>query len=108
MFLSCNLISVSKTIRLNATHFFVEIPNKSELQQILQLQHEIIHLTLIGKIFEKLYKDYTKEPYSFLLNHTTLSSGNLLRFKEEPIIKMSISEKIKVITKSNKTRLNTI
>ena len=29
----------------------------------------------------KLYKDYTKEPYSFLVNDTTLSSDNPLRFK---------------------------
>ena len=29
----------------------------------------------------KLYKDYTKEPYSFLVNDTTLLSDNLLRFR---------------------------
>ena len=30
--------------------------------------------------FIKLYKDYTKEPYSFLMNDTTFSSDNPLRF----------------------------
>ena len=32
------------------------------------------------KDFIKLYKDYAKEPYSFLVNDTTLSSDNPLRF----------------------------
>ena len=32
------------------------------------------------KDFTKLYKDYAKEPYSFLVNDTTLSSDNPLRF----------------------------
>ena len=29
----------------------------------------------------KLYKDYIKEPFSFLANDTTLPSDNPLRFK---------------------------
>ena len=31
------------------------------------------------KYFMKLYEDHTKEPYSFLVNYTTLLSGNLSR-----------------------------
>ena len=34
------------------------------------------------KDFMKLYKDYTKQPFSFLENDTTLSSDNPLRFKK--------------------------
>ena len=34
------------------------------------------------KDFMKLYKDYTKEPFSFLVNDTTLSSDNPLRFRK--------------------------
>ena len=30
----------------------------------------------------KLYEDYTKEPYSFLVNDTTLSPNNPLRFRK--------------------------
>ena len=30
----------------------------------------------------KLYKNYTKEPYSFLMNDTTFSSYNPLRFRK--------------------------
>ena len=68
-----------KTVRLNATHYFImKIPNKRELQQIASN-----HLSDIDfKDFMKLYKDYTKEPYSFLVNDTTLSSDNPLRFRK--------------------------
>ena len=48
------------------------------------------------KDFIKLYKDYTKESYSFLVNDTT--------FHQIVIIKMSISEKI--ITIDNKIEQN--
>ena len=66
-----------KTIRLNATHSFImKIPNKKELQQIASN-----HLSEIDfKDFMKHYKDYTKETYSFLVNDTTLTSDNSLRF----------------------------
>ena len=68
-----------KAIRLNATHYFVmKICNKTEIQQI-----ESNHLSGIDfKDLMKLYKDYTKEPYSFLVNYTTLSSDNPLRFRK--------------------------
>ena len=64
-------------IRLNATRSFImKIPNKRELQQIA-----LNHLFDIEfKDFMKLYKDYSKEPFSFLVNDSTLPS-------EEPIIK---------------------
>ena len=34
------------------------------------------------KDFMKFYKDYTKEPYAFLVNDTTLLSDNPLRFRK--------------------------
>ena len=34
------------------------------------------------KDFIKIYKKYTAEPYSFLVNNTTLPSDNPLRFKK--------------------------
>ena len=53
-------------------------PNKRKLQQIASN-----HLSDIDfKNFMKLYKDYTKEPYSFLVKNTTLSSDNPLRFRK--------------------------
>ena len=66
-----------KTIRLNATHYFImKIPIKRELQQIASNHSFDIDF----KDFMKLYKDYTKDPYSIFVNNTTLSSDNLLRF----------------------------
>ena len=57
----------------------MKIPNKRELQQISSN-----HLSDIDfKDFIKLYKDYTKELYSFLVNDPTLSSENPLRFRKD-------------------------
>ena len=68
-----------KTIRLNATHYLImRIPNKRELQQIASNHSSDTDF----KDFMKLYKDYTKEPYCFLVNDTTLSPDNLLRFRK--------------------------
>ena len=70
---------VSKIIRLNATHYFiVKISSKSELQQIASNHSSDIYF----KDFLKLYKDYTRKPYSFLVNDITLSSDNPLRLGE--------------------------
>ena len=56
----------------------MKIPNKRELQQILCNHSSDIYF----KDFMKLYKDYTKEKYSFLVNDTTLSLDNPLRFRK--------------------------
>ena len=71
-----------KTIRLNATDYFVmKIPNKRELQQIASN-----HLSGIDfKDFMKFYKNYSKEPYSFLVNDMTLPTGNPLRFRDNSL-----------------------
>ena len=45
----------------------MKIPNKRELQQIAPNHSSSIDV----KDFIKLYKDYTEEPYSFLVNDTT-------------------------------------
>ena len=56
----------------------MKIRNKRELQQIA-----LNHLSDIDfKDFMKLYKDYTKEQYLFLVNDTTLSSDNPLQFRK--------------------------
>ena len=70
---------MSKTRRLNAAHYFImEIPNKKELQQTASNHSSDIEF----KYFMKLYKDYTKEPFSLLVNDFTLPSDNPLRFRE--------------------------
>ena len=60
-----------KALRLNGTHyFFMKIPNKRELQQIKLNNSSNIDF----KDYMKLNK-YTKEPFSFLVNDTTLPSS---------------------------------
>ena len=79
VFISQSYLKVSKTIRLNTTHYFImKIPNKRELLQIASAHSYDSDF----KDFMKLYKKYTKEPYSFLENDTTLSSDNPLRFRK--------------------------
>ena len=56
----------------------MNIPNKREVLQIASN-----HLSDIGfKDFMKLCKEYTKEPYSLLVNDTTLLSDNPLPFRK--------------------------
>ena len=59
-----------KTIRLNAMHCFImKIPNKLELKKIASSHSSDIDF----KDIRKLYKEYTKQQYSFLVNNMTLS-----------------------------------
>ena len=70
---------VPKEVRLNTTHFLiVKITNKRELQQIA-LNHSS---NIEFKYFKNIYKMYNAEPYSFLVNDTTLLSDNFLRFRK--------------------------
>ena len=79
VFISQSYFKVPKTIRINATHYFImKIPNKRELQQIASSHSSDIDF----KDFMKLYKGYTKEPYSFLVNDAILSSDNPLRIRK--------------------------
>ena len=72
-------VTKAKDVRLNSTHFFImKIFNKRELQQIA-LNHSS---DIDFKDFMKIYKKYTKEPYSFLVNDTTLPSDDPLRFRK--------------------------
>ena len=79
VFITQSYFKVPKDVRLNSTHFFImKIPNKRELQQIA-LNHSS---DIDFKDFMKIYKKYTKEPYSFLVNDTTLPSDDPLRFRK--------------------------
>ena len=67
-----------KDVRLNSTHFFImKIPNKRELQTALNHSSDIDF-----KDSMNIYKKCTKEPYSFLVNNTTLPSDDPLRFRK--------------------------
>ena len=56
----------------------MKIPNKRELQQITLNHSSDIYF----KDFMKIFKKYTAEPYSFLVNLTTLPSDNPLRSRK--------------------------
>ena len=85
-FIIQSYFKVPKDVTLNSTHFFImKIANKRELEQIA-----LNHLSDIDfKDFIKIYKKCTAEPYSFLVNDTTFSSDNRLRFRKE-LMKISI------------------
>ena len=56
----------------------MKIPNKREFHQIASNHSSDIDFN----DFMKLYKEYTKEPYSFLVSDATLSPDNPLRFRK--------------------------
>ena len=73
--ISQSYFKVSKFIRLDVTHYFImKIPKK-----FLASNHSFeIDFTDCMTFYE----DYTKEPYSFLVKDTTLSSENPLPFRK--------------------------
>ena len=72
-------VKVPKDVRLNTTHIFIaKIPDKRELQQITTNHTLDINI----KDFAKIYRKCTSEPYSFLVNDTTLAANNSLRFRK--------------------------
>ena len=79
VFITQSYFKVPEDVRLNSTHFFImKIPNKRELQQIA-LNHSS---DIDFKDFMNIYKKCTAKPYSFLVNDTTLSSDDPLRFRK--------------------------
>ena len=79
VFITQSYFKVPKDVRLNSTHFFImKIPNKTELQQIAVNHSSDIDF----KDFMKIYRKCTSEPYSFLVNDTTLPLDNPLRFRK--------------------------
>ena len=79
VFITQSYFKVPKDVRLNTTHFFIaKIPHKRELRQIA-INHSSDTST---KDFINIYKKCTVEPYSFLVNDTTLVSNNPLRFRK--------------------------
>ena len=79
VFITQSYFKLPKEVRLSTTHFFiVKIPNKREPRQIALNRLSDVDF----KDFRKIYKKYTAEPYSFLVNHTTLPSDTSLRFRK--------------------------
>ena len=74
VFITQSYFKVPKDVRLNTSHFFItKITNKRELQQQPALNHSS---DINTKDFTNIYRKCTAEPYSFLVNDTTLASNN--------------------------------
>ena len=75
--------------------FIAKIPNKRELWEIA-----INHSSDIStKDFINIYRECTAEPYSFLVNDTTLALNNPLRFR-----KIFLTYIIKIMTINDQIR----
>ena len=71
-FVSQSYFRVPKGLRLNMTILSHKYLNKREFQQIASNHSSDI----VFKDFMKLYKDYTKQSFLFLVNNRTLPSDN--------------------------------
>ena len=105
VFVTQSYFRVPKEVRLNSTHYLLmKIHNKRELQNIA-----INHSADIDyKDFLKIYRNCTKESYSFLTIDTTLPADNPVRFYKEflrfSFIKMTLTEQVKIL--DNKIKVN--
>ena len=71
-------VSVPKEVRLNSTYYLVmKIHSRSELQQII-INHSA---DIDNKDLLKIYRNCTKEPYSFFTINTTLPADNPMRLR---------------------------
>ena len=79
VFITQSYFSVAKDIRLKSTHYFIlKINNRKELQNIATNHSADIDY----QDFMKIYREFTKEPYSFLTIDTTLPASNFLGFRK--------------------------
>ena len=79
VFITQSYFKVPKDVRLNTNHFFIaKIAYKRELQDFAINRSSNIKT----EDFINIYRKCTAEPYSFLVNDTTLASDNPLRFRK--------------------------
>ena len=91
LFIRCRKLNISlafttqsyfktlKDARLNSTHYLImKIHNRRESQNIA-IDHSV---DIDYKDFLKIYRNCTKEPYSFLTNNTALPADNPLRLSK--------------------------
>ena len=80
VFITQSYFSVPKVVKLNSTHYLImKINHIRELQNIA-----INHSADIDyKDFMKIYRECTKEPYSFTTIDTTLLASDPLRFRKK-------------------------
>ena len=79
VFITQSYFSVPKEARLNSTHYLImKINNRKGLQQIA-IDHSA-HINFKNVL--KIYRNCTKESYSFLTIDTTLPANDSMRFRK--------------------------
>ena len=78
VFITQSYFSVPKDVRLNSTHYLImKISNRKELQNIaIKYSSDIDY-----EDFVKIYRECTRELYSFLTIDATLPESHPLRFR---------------------------
>ena len=78
VFITQSYFSVLKDVKLNSTHYLIKrINNRKKLQNIV-INHSV---DIDYNDFMRIYRECTRETYSFLTMDTTLSAGDPLRFR---------------------------
>ena len=79
VFITQSYFSVPKDVRLNSTHYLImKINPRKELQNIAIHHSEDIDY----KNFMKIYRECSRELYSFLTINTTLPASDPLKFRK--------------------------
>ena len=79
VFISQSYFSDPKDMRLNSTHYLIlKISSKREIQNTVT-NHSV---DIDYKDFMNIYRECTREPYSFLTIDTTLPASDPLRFRK--------------------------
>ena len=97
VFINQSYFSVPKDVKLNSTHYLImKINNKREIQNFA-----INHSADIDfKGFMKIYREFTKEPYSFLTTDSTLPSSSPLGFRKnllDTLYEMTVTDQIRTL-----------
>ena len=78
VFITQSYFSVPKDVKLNSTHYLIKrINNRKKLQNIV-INHSV---DIDYNDFMRIYRECTRETYSFLTMDTTLSAGDPLRLR---------------------------
>ena len=78
VFITQSYFSVPKDVKLNSTHYLIKrINNRKKLQNIV-INHSV---DIDYNNFLRIYRECTRETYSFLTMDTTLSAGDPLRLR---------------------------
>ena len=79
VFITQSYFSVPKDVTLNSTHYLImKTNNKRKLQNIAVYESADIDY----QDFMKIYRECTRESYSFLTIDTSLPASNPLRFRK--------------------------